>query len=87
MKKKNHTLSSIKEIAESLGFTYRASGVTNNKIEWITLTYPNTNSCVIHITIDCDTDIMLELGNQLVRCGRIQQRQALIQELSPFNYS
>lgn len=87
MKRKNYTLSGIKEIAESLGFTYRASGVFNNKLEWITFTYPNTNSYVIHISIDDDTDIMLELGNQLVRCGRIQQRQAIIQEFSPFNYN
>ena len=67
------------ETAESLGFIHRATGK-----DWITFTYPETNTHVILINMSCD--IMKTLGDELVRCGRIQLRQQINKEFSPFNY-
>jgi hypothetical protein len=70
-----------RQTAELLGFTYRASGN-----DWITFTYPNTNTHVVHIDIRKSPDIMRALGDALVICGKIQLRQNFLREFSPFNY-
>jgi len=81
------TVDEVREIAESLGFRYRASGVSRKNGSWVTFTYPDTNTYVVHIDLSEPIDIMQTLALELVRCGRIQQRQALLKEVSPFNYS
>lgn len=78
------------EMAEKLGFKYRAHG--NNVLDpkligWVTFTYPDTNSHVVHIDVVGNGDIMKILGNELVRCGRIQLRQQINRDFSVFNYS
>jgi hypothetical protein len=75
-------LKQTRENAESLGFSYRACGESG----WITFTYPGTNSHVIHIDLLKTDDIMKKLGDELVRCGRIQCRQNFLREFSSFNY-
>lgn len=83
---KKLSLKEIRELAESLGFAYRAKSETAST-SWITFTYPDTNSHVILIEPDTRELIMKTLGNELVRCGRIQQRQAILREINPWNYS
>jgi len=77
-------LKQTRENAESLGFRYRASSEKSGG--WITFTYPGTNSHVIHIDITKTDDIMKKLGDELVRCGKIQCRQNFLREFSSFNY-
>jgi hypothetical protein len=75
------------EIANLLGFKYRSNGG-----DWVTFTYPNTNSYVIYIgfnlidDITTEIEIMKKLGDELVKCGRIQLRQELHKILNPLNY-
>lgn len=89
--KNKMTIAEVRKMAESLGFKYRASrenpdsAMTPDKA-WITFTYPGTNSHVIHIDVAGTGNIMKKLGDELVRCGRIQQRQNFLREFSPFNY-
>lgn len=85
------TSKAVCEMAESLGFIYRASGENLNTAisadkAWITFTYPGTNSHVIYIDVAGTGNIMKRLGDELVRCGRIQQRQKFLREFSSFNY-
>lgn len=86
-KKLTPTVESAVKIAESLGFEYRASSDAGTKKEWVTFTYPGTNTYVIHVNLADTENVTLFLANELVRCGRIQQRQAFLREWSPFNYN
>lgn len=83
--KQKVTIAEVREMAESLGFIYRSSGEAYSQA-WITFTYPGTNIHVVHIDVAETGDIMKKLGDELVRCGRIQQRQNFLREFSPFNY-
>lgn len=85
--KRKVTVDEVREIAKSLGFKYRASGVSGQDGSWVTFTYPGTNTYIVHIDLTKPLDIMQTLALELVRCGRIQQRQALLREVSPFNYN
>ena len=82
------TKAEVRKMAESLGFIYRAQSEAKDEhlTAWMTFTYPGTNTHVIMIDIAGTADIMKKLGDELVRCGRIQQRQALLREINPFNY-
>jgi hypothetical protein len=84
-KKKNKTLKETIEIAESLGFKYRADG-GEFKHYWVTFTYPDTNTYVVHIDLSGTGNIMKKLGDELVKCGRIQCRQQFLEDFSQFNY-
>ena len=85
------TIAEVRKMAEALGFKYRASGENPDNPAapdkaWITFTYPGTNSHVVYIDVAGTGNIMKKLGDELVRCGRIQQRQNFLREFSPFNY-
>jgi hypothetical protein len=71
--------------AEALGFKYRADGVDFLQ-NWVTFTYPNTNSYVVYIDLSGTGDIMKKLGDELVKCGKIQLRQKWNHEFNEFNY-
>jgi len=91
MKKNKVTIAEVRKMAESLGFIYRASVENPNTAvgddkAWITFTYPGTNSHVVYIDVAGTGNMMKKLGDELVRCGRIQQRQNFLREFSPFNY-
>lgn len=80
-------------LGEKLGFVYRAHGNNlenqpdNKLIGWVTFTYPDTNSHIIYIDVfDNGSDITKTLGDELVRCGRIQLRQQMNRDFSIFNY-
>jgi len=75
-------LRNVRKIAESLGFLHKFS----SEYGWITFTYPGTNTHVIYIDITKTDNIMKKLGDELVRCGKIQCRQNFLREFSPFNY-
>lgn len=75
-------------LAESMGFSYRASG-KDFQGSWVTFTYPGTNTYVAHVKYDkTDTiaSITRFLADTLVTCGKIQLRQKLLKEFSPFYY-
>lgn len=80
------TISEARKIAESMGFSYRASDESNESGSWMTLTYPNTNTYVVYVDLSKEIDILQTLALELVRCGRIQERQSQIKRMSPFNY-
>lgn len=84
--KKKLTVQEVRKAAESLGFKYRAASEAGSLKEWVTFTYPDTNTYVIYIDLEKTNNIMLRLADELVRCGRILQRQAFLREFSPFNY-
>jgi len=79
-------LSQIKKLAESLGFRYRAQSASAATDKWITFTYEGTNTHVILIKPADYSTVMKQLGDELVRCGRIQQRQTILKEINIFNY-
>lgn len=77
------TTQEIRELGESLGFKHRAT----NDDKWITFTYEGTNTHVVLIMAATRKEIMKQLGDNLVKCGRIQQRQNFLREFNTFNYS
>ena len=86
-KKLTPAVESTVKIAESLGFKYRASSDDGAEKEWVTFTYPDTNTYVTFVDLAKTKNVTLFLAGELVKCGRIQQRQAFLREFSPFNYT
>jgi hypothetical protein len=84
--KKHPLMKQTRELAESMGFIYRAEGYGGLSGDWMTFTYPDTNTHVIHIYVAVDGNIIKTLADELVTCGKIQLRQKMIREFSPFNY-
>jgi hypothetical protein len=73
------------KMAESLGFVYKADGREKWK-DWVTFTYPGTNTYVIYIDVAGTGDITKRLGDELVKCGKIILRQKIHDEFSLTNY-
>jgi hypothetical protein len=87
LKKMNKNLmDETRKLAEAMGFIYRAEGYGGPSGDWMTFTYPDTNTHVVMIYVAIDGNITKSLADALVTCGKIQLRQKFLRDFSPFNY-